>query len=195
MKYRIGKITILFILLFLIIATASFSIHKSNTDNEISAQYTIDLNEIEQLSLKGDYELMSEKIQELETKIKELKHQSLETPFIILLALLCVSFILVVFIYIYHVILKPFEQMKIYAGEISAGNFELPLDFERANYFGDFTWAFDHMRQEITKARSCEREAIENNKTVIATLSHDIKTPIASIRWEEKKNMRKCGRL
>lgn len=38
------------------------------------------------------------------------------------------------------------------------------------------------MRREITKARSCEREAVENNKTVIATLSHDIKTPISSIR-------------
>ena len=38
------------------------------------------------------------------------------------------------------------------------------------------------MRNEITKARNCEREAIDNNKTVIATLSHDIKTPIASIR-------------
>ena len=38
------------------------------------------------------------------------------------------------------------------------------------------------MRREITKARSGEREAIENNKTVIATLSHDIKTPVSSIR-------------
>jgi signal transduction histidine kinase len=38
------------------------------------------------------------------------------------------------------------------------------------------------MRREITKARACEREAIENNKTVIATLSHDIKTPVSSIR-------------
>ena len=38
------------------------------------------------------------------------------------------------------------------------------------------------MRREITKARACEREAIDNNKTVIATLSHDIKTPVASIR-------------
>lgn len=38
------------------------------------------------------------------------------------------------------------------------------------------------MRCEIIKSRSCEQEAIENNKTVIATLSHDIKTPIASIR-------------
>ena len=38
------------------------------------------------------------------------------------------------------------------------------------------------MRTEITKARKCEAEAIENNKTVIASLSHDIKTPIASIK-------------
>jgi len=37
------------------------------------------------------------------------------------------------------------------------------------------------MRSEIIKARKCEAEAIENNKTVIASLSHDIKTPIASI--------------
>jgi signal transduction histidine kinase len=38
------------------------------------------------------------------------------------------------------------------------------------------------MRSEIKKARRCEKEAIENNKTVIASLSHDIKTPIASIK-------------
>ena len=38
------------------------------------------------------------------------------------------------------------------------------------------------MRKEIIKARAAEREAVENNKTVIATLSHDIKTPVASIR-------------
>ena len=36
--------------------------------------------------------------------------------------------------------------------------------------------------RSITKARICEKEAVDNNKTVIATLSHDIKTPIASIR-------------
>ena len=58
----------------------------------------------------------------------------------------------------------------------------MPLKYERGNYFGAFTWAFDSMRKEIIKARAAEREAVENNKTVIATLSHDIKTPVASIR-------------
>lgn len=38
------------------------------------------------------------------------------------------------------------------------------------------------MRKEIIRARACEKEAIDNNKTVIATLSHDIKAPISSIR-------------
>ena len=37
------------------------------------------------------------------------------------------------------------------------------------------------MRNEITKARDGEKEAIENNKTIIATLSHDIKTPMTVI--------------
>ena len=58
----------------------------------------------------------------------------------------------------------------------------MPLKYERCNYFGAFTWAFDSMRKEIIKARAAEREAVENNKTVIATLSHDIKTLVASIR-------------
>jgi signal transduction histidine kinase len=38
------------------------------------------------------------------------------------------------------------------------------------------------MRREIIAARAGEKQAVENNKTVIATLSHDIKTPVASIR-------------
>ncbi|MCM1160988.1 MAG: HAMP domain-containing histidine kinase [Roseburia sp.] len=73
-------------------------------------------------------------------------------------------------------------MLENYAGEIAKGNLDISLPYERTNYFGEFTWAFDHMRGEIIRARACEKEAIENNKTVIAILSHDIKTPIASIR-------------
>lgn len=58
----------------------------------------------------------------------------------------------------------------------------MPLEYERTNWFGKFTFAFDNMRNEIKRARNAEQEAVENNKTVIATLSHDIKTPISSIR-------------
>ncbi len=86
------------------------------------------------------------------------------------------------FLYLYCMVLKPFEKLESFSESIASGNFDVPLEYERTNYFGAFTWAFDSMRNEITKARGGEKEAIENNKTIIATLSHDIKTPIASIK-------------
>ena len=96
--------------------------------------------------------------------------------------LLSVIGILTMLIYLDVKILRPFRELKEYASDIAGGNLEKPLQVRRGNYFGDFTWAFDSMRREIVKSRASEKEAIENNKTVIATLSHDIKTPVASIR-------------
>ncbi len=94
---------------------------------------------------------------------------------------ICLLFLGAVFLYLYVSLLRPFDTLQNFAKQIAAGNLNVKLPYPRKNYFGAFTWAFDSMRQEITKARACEREAVENNKTVIATLSHDIKTPIASI--------------
>lgn len=78
--------------------------------------------------------------------------------------------------------LAPFQKLEQYAGELAKGNLDVSLDYERTNFFGAFTWAFDHMREELIRARKREEYAIQENKTIIATLSHDIKTPIASIR-------------
>jgi len=85
-------------------------------------------------------------------------------------------------LYIYFKILRPFYKLERYADEIAKGNFDIALEYERTNFFGAFTWAFDHMRKEIITARKNEAEAIRKNKTIIAALSHDIKTPLASIR-------------
>lgn len=87
-----------------------------------------------------------------------------------------------VIIYLYWKVLSPFGRLEQYAAEIAKGNLETSLPYERTNFFGEFTWAFDHMRREILKARQTQAQAVEENKTIIATLSHDIKTPIASIR-------------
>lgn len=85
-------------------------------------------------------------------------------------------------LYLYFKILSPFYKLESYASEIAKGNFDIALEYERTNFFGAFTWAFDHMRKEIITARKNEEEAVRENKTIIATLSHDIKTPLASIR-------------
>lgn len=151
----------------------------------------VQINEVRQLGLTGEFadeKAKEEFLRAADSLMKTAAGLSLEGYYIqtkrifLGMTVLCCLFLLLLFLYVYFKVLKPFERLERFAGEIAKGNLDISLPYERTNYFGEFTWAFDHMRKEIVRARACEKEAIGNNKTVIATLSHDIKTPIASIR-------------
>ena len=189
MKKKIIWITILF--LFLYVGGAAF-LYNSIIDQESDEDYVnVQVNEVKQLGLAGEFadekakETFSEAADSLMETVEALSQEGyhIQIKKVILgMTVLCCLFLLLIFLYVYFKIIRPFSVLENYAGEIAKGNLDISLPYERTNYFGEFTWAFDHMRGEIRKARACEKEAIENNKTVIATLSHDIKTPIASIR-------------
>lgn len=182
MKSRLIGITVSFAAVIIII-TICFSIsNQKNHSQDIKAEQMIAANEIEQLTQMGKTEEAAKKATQLQQAIRKEVKKDNENSQVIFICGISLIFLCSVFIYIYIAILRPFDKMKIFAETIAQGNFEIPLNYERSNYFGEFTWAFDSMRREITKARSSEREAVANNKTVIATLSHDIKTPISSIR-------------
>ena len=72
--------------------------------------------------------------------------------------------------------------MKDFAERIADGNLDIPLKMDRQNLFGAFTESFDIMRTELKKSRIAEANANESKKELVAKLSHDIKTPIASIK-------------
>lgn len=182
MKGRLISAAALFSALIIIAAVILFFSERQTYSQDSKSEQLVAVNEIEQLAKMGEYEKIPEKTAALSESIRSSQIVSHVNIGIFVMCGICIVFCAVIFSYVYFAILRPFEKMKSFAEKISQGNFDIPLDYERSNYFGEFTWAFDSMRREITKARSCEREAIENNKTVIATLSHDIKTPIASIR-------------
>ncbi|MBC3886738.1 sensor histidine kinase [Acetobacterium paludosum] len=79
-------------------------------------------------------------------------------------------------------ILRPFGIMKQFAQKIADGDLEFRLPMDRGNYFGAFTESFDLMREELRKARQGEYEANISKKELVAELSHDIKTPVATIK-------------
>lgn len=167
----------------IIAITACFVISDRMVDpQDVKSEQIIAANEIEQLIHSGQTEKASEKAEQLLGSLREsdTSYHSESRTFI--MCGISLAFVFIVFGYVYFAILCPFDKMKVFAQKIAQGSFDVPLNYERSNYFGAFTWAFDSMRREITKSRACEREAIENNKTVIATLSHDIKTPVSSIR-------------
>ena len=182
MKSRIIKVGICFALLMMLLTAAVMAVHHRSTSEETRRIQTVTLNEITELYKKGEPERADRLADELYSELRAAPAADETDLRPLLYCAGAVCFMAAVLCYVYFSVLRPFEKMKRFADEIAGGNLDLPLDYERSNYFGSFTWAFDSMRREITNARRCEREAIENNKTVIATLSHDIKTPIASIR-------------
>lgn len=92
--------------------------------------------------------------------------------------ILCTAF----FLYLKHTVIQPFQKLKDFATRIAGGNLDIPLVMDRQNLFGAFTEAFDLMRTELKKAQLAEAKANESKKELVAKLSHDIKTPIASIK-------------
>ena len=182
MKGRVIRITVVFsLLLVAVTGILALSSRKSTPQDERSEQL-LQLNEISQLIDQGKYDLAKQKTDAYADRLRSKPVEDSVGINGIVMCTLTILFMAMVFFYVYLNILRPFDKMKNYASEIARGNLDLPLNYEKSDYFGAFTWAFDSMRKEITRSRTAEREAIENNKTVIATLSHDIKTPIASIR-------------
>ena len=181
MKQKLMIVTSLFSVVIIFTAAAFSLADKAANPDDARAEELIALNEISRL-VETNPHLAKEKIDALEQNIRaeEIRRSGAGREW--LSGGISLVFLAGVMGYVYVSVLRPFDKMKEYAAEIAKGNFDVPLDYSRSNYFGQFTWAFDSMRREITKARANEREAVENNKTVIATLSHDIKTPIASIR-------------
>ena len=110
------------------------------------------------------------------------KNKSNITKIIIISALIQLLLIGLYFIYIEKRILSPFKKLNGFAERVAGGNLDVPLDMDRGHLFGEFTEAFDIMRSELKKARLAEKEANDAKKEMVAKLSHDIKTPVASIK-------------
>lgn len=85
-------------------------------------------------------------------------------------------------LYLDRKVIAPFQKLNRFARNVAAGNLDTPLEMDRENIFGAFTESFDIMREQLYQAREKEREANESKKELVASLSHDIKTPLASIR-------------
>ena len=76
----------------------------------------------------------------------------------------------------------PFHRLERFAQRVAGGNLDIPLEMDRHNLFGAFTESFDLMRAELKKARLAEAKANAAKTELVAKLSHDIKTPVASIK-------------
>lgn len=186
----LGK-NIIYLILFYIVLTGvvvfvtigSFHQKADRQMQEQKQKEILALNEIEQKTLVHGESPAQKEIRNLQQEIRKTNAPTfyVQRNSMIIIYTLTIVLLLGIYLYLYLKMMRPFYRLEKFAFVIAKGELDEPLEYERNNMFGAFTWAFDHMRKELLKAKQAQKEAILNNKTVIATLSHDIKTPIASI--------------
>ena len=93
---------------------------------------------------------------------------------------------IIVLMYVYHKVLKPFQNMSNLSFELAKGNLSMPVKEEKSKLFGRFLWGMDMLREKLEDNKERELEFQKERKTLILSLSHDIKTPLSSIELYAK---------
>ena len=87
-----------------------------------------------------------------------------------------------VMIYIKTKILTPFEKLASVPYELSKGNLTVPVKENKNKFFGRFIWGVDMLRENMEQQKKREIEMQKDKKTLLLSLSHDIKTPLSAIK-------------
>lgn len=103
-------------------------------------------------------------------------------PLVLLSGFAILAAMLMLLAAMWFTILRPFTKLRRFAANIAAGRLDTALPMDRGNIFGAFTESFDIMRQSLYESRQKEMAATQSKKELVAALSHDIKTPVTSIR-------------
>lgn len=96
------------------------------------------------------------------------------------------AFVLLLLLFLFIRIIRPFEIISAYPTELAKGNLTAPLKDSKSKYFGKFLWGLDLLREKLESQRSAELALQKQNKTMVLSLSHDIKTPLGVIELYAK---------
>lgn len=112
-------------------------------------------------------------------------YAGLKAKLIIAFIVMAAFFILGAIVYGAYVkknIVVPFKRLESFAGKVAHGKLDEPLMMEKDNMFGIFTESFDIMREELAESKKREIALQKKERELVASLSHDLKTPITGIK-------------
>lgn len=120
-------------------------------------------------------------------RIEYITEKSYRALMYINIVLLCMVLATVAVLwYVQNKVLKPFQSMSDLSYELAKGNLSMPVKEEKSKLFGRFLWGMDMLREKLEDNKEKELEFQKERKTLILSLSHDIKTPLSSIELYSK---------
>lgn len=214
-KFKIFILWIVIVEILLILLANRFYFYQNNDSNgrlylvearrvikEIEEQ-KLEASEIEAMSLNkyetivgirkfvagetSDNDYLVEEIADKLYRIEYVEERSSRLPLyinILLLGMMIVT--IIVLVYVHNKVLKPFQNMSNLSYELAKGNLSMPIKEEKSKLFGRFLWGMDMLRETLEENKEKELEFQKERKTLILSLSHDIKTPLSSIELYSK---------
>ncbi|NOU82084.1 sensor histidine kinase [Paenibacillus sp. LMG 31459] len=88
----------------------------------------------------------------------------------------------VLLFYIRKQILQPFHTLQEFPYELSRGQLNTGMKEHRSRFFGRFVWGLDLLRQTLNAQKQTNLRLEKDRQTLVAALSHELKTPVATIR-------------
>ncbi|WKT78310.1 HAMP domain-containing sensor histidine kinase [Lysinibacillus fusiformis] len=79
-------------------------------------------------------------------------------------------------------ILTPLHELKKNTEEIIKGNYEQMSSYPKLDELGELYAVFDQMRLEIKQLVILQNEQEQNQKKLISSISHDVRTPLTTIK-------------
>ena len=89
-------------------------------------------------------------------------------------------------LYVRAKILRPFDELTKIPYELSKGNLTAPVKEDKNRFFGKFLWGIDLLREKLEQQKQQELELQKEKKTLLLSLSHDLKTPLSTIKLYAK---------
>lgn len=214
-KFKIFTLWIVIVEILLILSTNGLYFHENNDSDgklylvearrlikEIQEQKP-EACEIEALSLNKyetivgisefvateacDNDYLVEEIAGKLYRIEYAEERSSRLPLYINISLLGMMIVtIIVLVYVYYKVLRPFGDISNLSYELAKGNLSMPVKEEKSKLFGSFLWGMDMLREKLEDNKEKELEFQKERKTLILSLSHDIKTPLSSIELYSK---------
>ncbi|HOJ76708.1 MAG TPA: HAMP domain-containing sensor histidine kinase [Bacillota bacterium] len=79
-------------------------------------------------------------------------------------------------------IIKPLNKLKTAAISIKNGDLDTKIDIKSKDELGNLAQTFEEMRQQLKKSIESQIQYDNNRKELISAISHDLKTPVTSIK-------------
>lgn len=85
-------------------------------------------------------------------------------------------------LYINNAVLSPFEALSDYPEKLSKGVTVEKLPETKHRYFGKFIWGINMLSDRLAQNDKQVKRMMQEKQTLLTTLAHGIKTPIANVK-------------